>query len=59
MSLTPSSLQGCEARADEDDGAGGFLVVSLLVLLQLKAAGGLCVQAADLCPECCADCWTL
>ncbi|GLD55484.1 ATP-dependent RNA helicase Dhx29-like protein [Lates japonicus] len=37
---------GCEARADEDDGAGWFLVVSLL--LSLQAAGGFAVQAADL-----------
>lgn len=35
----------CEARAYEDDGAGGFLVLSL------EAAGGHAVQAADLHPE--------
>ena len=36
---------GCEARADEDDGAGRFLVAAL------QASGGHAVQAADLDPE--------
>lgn len=42
---------GCEARPDEDDGAGRLLVVSF----SLQAAGGLSVQAADLRPERSAD----
>lgn len=43
------SYPGCEARSDEDDGAGRFLVVALL--FSFKATGGDAVQAADLCPE--------
>lgn len=46
---------GREVRADEDDGAGGFLVVSLILLFSVQAASGLAVQAADLRPERSAD----
>lgn len=42
---------GCEARADEDDGAGRFLVVSLLLFSLQAAAGGVAVQATNLHPE--------
>lgn len=44
---------GREARADEDDGAGRFLVVSLY--FSLKYAGNCHFQAADPRPQCGAD----
>lgn len=52
-----SSHPGCEAWADEDDGADRFLFVSLL--LSLQAADHGIVQAADQRPERSTDSWTL
>lgn len=44
---------GCEARSDKNGGAGGVLVAPLV--FPPEAAGGLALQAADVCCECGAD----